>query len=114
MAEDYADQVKQFNNNRGAPPEPVKVIVPYMYATVHAAATFLASVLLGRRPIFPLMATGGTVAQKTSYMEQALQANIEASKGYEASGNSSGIASSTRLAWSVSAGRRTMARAFAL
>jgi hypothetical protein len=83
MAEDYAEQVRIFNNNRGAPPEPVKVVVPYTYATIHAAATFLASVLLGRRPIFPLMATGGSTVEKARYMEQALQANIEASKGYE-------------------------------
>ena len=70
-------------NNRGAPPEPVKVIVPYSYATIHAAATYLATVLLGRRPMFPLLATSGTDADKARYMEQALQANLEATKAYE-------------------------------
>lgn len=80
---DYKQAMQQLENNRGAAPEPVKVIVPYSYATIHAAATFLASVLLGRRPVFPLMATSGTTVDKARYMEQALQANIEASKGYE-------------------------------
>ncbi len=79
----YEDLMRELENNRGAPPEPVKVIVPYSYATIHAAATFLATVLLGRRPMFPLMATSGTTADKARYMEMALQANLEATKGYE-------------------------------
>lgn len=80
---DYKTAMDTLKNNTGQPPEPVKVIVPYSYATIHAAATFLASVLLGRRPIFPLMAVSGTTADKARYMEQAVQANIEMSKGYE-------------------------------
>ena len=80
---DYEQAVREFENNRGAPPEPVKVVVPYSYATIHAAATFLASVLLGRRPIFPIMAVRGTTTDKARYVEQALQSNIEFNKGYE-------------------------------
>lgn len=80
---DYEAALRELENNRGGPPEPVKVIVPYTYATIHAAATFLATVLLGRRPVFPLLATSGTGVEKARYMEQALQANIEATKGYE-------------------------------
>jgi hypothetical protein len=80
---DYEQLNKQLENNRGAAPEVVKVIVPYSYATIHAAATFLSTVLLGRRPIFPLLATSGTDADKAQYMESALQANLEATKAYE-------------------------------
>lgn len=80
---DYEQAMKQLENDRGAAPEPIKVIVPYAYATIHAAATYLATVLLGRRPIFPLMATSGTTVDKARYMEMALQANLEATKAYE-------------------------------
>jgi hypothetical protein len=80
---DYETLQRELETNRGAAPEPVKVIVPYTYATLHAAATFLATVLLGRRPIFPLLATSGTGAEKARYMEMALQANLEATKAYE-------------------------------
>lgn len=80
---DYEQLNNQMQNNAGAAPEPVKIIVPYSYATIHAAATFLAAVLIGRRPIFPLLATSGTTADKARYMEMAVQANIEVTKGYE-------------------------------
>lgn len=79
----YEDAMRQLENDRGAPPEPVKVIVPYTYATLHAAATYLAMVLIGRRPIFPLMATSGTTAEKARHMETAIQANLQATKAYE-------------------------------
>lgn len=65
------------------PPEPVSVIVPYSYATLHAGATFIASVLLGRKPVFPLLGVRNTSADKARYMEQALQSNLDASRGYE-------------------------------
>lgn len=81
---DYKQLNEQFNNNLGAAPEPIQVIVPYTYATIHAAATFIYTVLAGRRPVFPLLATRGTTADKARYMEMAVQSNIEVSKGYEA------------------------------
>lgn len=80
---DYEQALQQLKNNNGQAPEPVKVVVPYMYATVHAAATFLFNVLFGRRPVFPLLASKGTTADKARYMEQAIQSNFELSKGYE-------------------------------
>lgn len=81
---DYERLISQGALDRGAlPPEPMSVIVPYTYATLHAAATFVASVLLGRKPIFPLMATRGTQVDRARYMEQALQSNLDASRGYE-------------------------------
>lgn len=80
---DYKTAMDSLNNNNGRPPEPVKVIVPYSYATIHAMATFLATVLLGRRPIFPLMAVSGSSAENSRHMEQAVQSNIEYSKAYE-------------------------------
>jgi hypothetical protein len=80
---DYENVMRQMENDRGAPPEPVKIIVPYSYATLHAAATYLAMVLIGRRPVFPLMATSGTTADKARHMETAIQANLQATKAYE-------------------------------
>lgn len=80
---DYQQAMQQLENNRGAPPEPVKIIVPYAYSTLHAAATYLATVLIGRKPIFPLISTSGTSAEKARYMEMAVQANLMATKGYE-------------------------------
>lgn len=81
---DYKDLMQALENNRGAPPEPVRIIVPYSYATLHAAATFIYSVLAGRRPIFPILPTRGTATDKANYMEAALQSNLEIVKGYEA------------------------------
>ncbi len=81
---DYKQLVEEMNNNQGAAPEPIQVIVPYTYSTIHAAATFIYAVLAGRRPIFPLLATRGTTTDKASYMEMAVQSNLEATKAYEA------------------------------
>lgn len=80
---DYKQAMMQLNNNNGQAPEVVKIVVPYSYATIHAAATFLFNVLGGRRPVFPLLATSGTTADKARFMEQAVQSNIEVSHGYE-------------------------------
>lgn len=67
----------------GQPPEPVSVIVPYSYATLHAAATFISQVLLGQKPVFPLIATRGTETDRARMMETALQSNLDASRGQE-------------------------------
>jgi hypothetical protein len=81
---DYKQLMEEMNNNNGAAPEPIQVIVPYTYSTIHAAATFIYAVLAGRRPIFPLLATRGTTTDKARYMELAVQSNLEAAKAYEA------------------------------
>lgn len=81
---DYKDLVSQLSNNNGAPPEPIKIVVPYSYATLHAAATYIYSILAGRRPVFPLLPTRGTASDKAEYMQAALQSNLELTKGYEA------------------------------
>jgi hypothetical protein len=84
---DYEKIVGEWQQNGSRkgflPPEPVQLTVPYSYATLHAAATFIASVLLGRKPIFPLLATRGTASERARYMEQAVQSNLDASRGYE-------------------------------
>lgn len=79
----YEEYCKQMQEANALPPEPYKIIVPYTYATVHAAATFISSVLLNRRPVFPLMAKAGTGVDKARYMENALQSNLESGDGYE-------------------------------
>lgn len=84
----YADGInyKEFLANYeqdGMPPEPFKIIVPYSYATIHAAATFIATVLLGRKPIFPLRAVRGTNAEAGRYMEAAIQTQLNYSRAYE-------------------------------
>lgn len=81
---DYQRLMDNVNNDPTAgPPEPISVIVPYSYATIHAAATFIAQVLLGRKPIFPLLATRGTESERARHMELALQSNLDASRGQE-------------------------------
>lgn len=82
---DYERIVAPMTGSRGAAtiPEPVQLIVPYSYATIHAAATFVSTVLLGRKPIFPLLATRGTETTKARGMESALQSQLDASRGYE-------------------------------
>jgi len=67
----------------GTIPEPVSVVVPYSYATIHAAATFVASVLLSRKPVFPLLATRGTETDRARNMELAIQSGLDASRGQE-------------------------------
>lgn len=81
---EYKDLMQQLSTNNGAAPEPIKIVVPYSYATIHAAATYIYSILVGRRPVFPILPTRGTVQEKAQYMEQAIQSNFEISKGYEA------------------------------
>lgn len=84
--EDYEAVVKQWTSNNYKnvlPPEPIQVTLPYTYATMHAAATFIASVLLGRKPIFPLVATRGTETERARYMEMAVQAQLEYTRSYE-------------------------------
>ena len=65
------------------PPEPVSIVVPYSYATIHAAATYVSTVLLGRKPTFPLLAVRGTETERARKMEAALQSQLDASRGAE-------------------------------
>ncbi len=81
--EDYERIVGSMNGYDGRPPEPINVIVPYSYATLHAAATFVYGVLLGRRPIFPLMSIRGTTADKARYMEASIQSQLDYSRAAE-------------------------------
>lgn len=81
--EDYERLMQSLQAPDAMPPEPVSVIVPYSYATLHAAATYIHSVLLGRKPVFPLLATRGTETERARRMEIALQHNLDASRGQE-------------------------------
>jgi len=81
--EDYERLMQSLQEPDAIPPEPVSVIVPYSYATLHAAATYIHSVLLGRKPVFPLLATRGTETERARRMEIALQHNLDASRGQE-------------------------------
>lgn len=81
--QDYEALCKGLESPNALPPEPVSVIVPYSYATLHAAATYVHSVLVGQKPVFPLMPTLGTEVLRAQYMELALQNNLDASRGQE-------------------------------
>jgi hypothetical protein len=81
--QDYERLVEGFKRKDATPPQPINIIVPYSYATIHAAATFVSSVLLGRKPLFPLLATRGTNTELARNMETALQSHIDASRGQE-------------------------------
>lgn len=82
--QDYEKLLNSIRDKKGEiPPEPIQVVVPYTYATLHSAATFIASVLMGRKPMFPLAGIRGTASERARYMEQALQQNLDASMGQE-------------------------------
>jgi hypothetical protein len=81
--EDYKRLVDSLGETNARPPEPIQVVVPYSYATLHAAATFVANVLLGQKPVFPLVATRGTETDRARNMETAIQSHLDASRGYE-------------------------------
>lgn len=81
--EDYERLMQSLQAPDALPPEPVSVIVPYTYATLHATATYVHSVLLGRKPVFPLLATRGTEVERARRMETALQSNLDASRAQE-------------------------------
>lgn len=107
---DYEMLTKELSADGATPPEPYSIVVPYTYATLHAAATFMASVLLGRKPMFPLLPTRGTETERARYMEQAIQAQLEASRAYEALWQfiwDSGVYSfgATRNTWETKYGR---------
>lgn len=78
----YGEYMDAYSSS-GTPPEPFNIIVPYSYATIHAAATFIASVLLGRKPLFPLLGTRGTNVDSARYMELAIQTQLDYSQAYE-------------------------------
>jgi hypothetical protein len=81
--QDYQRLMESCQGVDAAPPEPISVIVPYSYATLHAAATYIHQVLVGQKPVFPLLATLGTQADRARYMETALQNNLDMSRGQE-------------------------------
>lgn len=81
---DYAELSESLKPGQDfVPPENLRVVVPYTYATAHAACTYIASVLLGRKPVFPLSGTRGTNAESARHMETALQHHLDMSLGQE-------------------------------
>lgn len=82
--QDYDELIETINSSKGAElPEPIQVTVPYTYATLHAAATYIATVLLGRKPIFPMMGVRSTSADSARYMETVIQSQLDANQGME-------------------------------
>jgi len=80
---DYEALLETLKQTNQPPPEPFQIVVPYTYATLHAAATYISSVLLNKKPIFGLNASRGTAVDNARYMEQALQYQLEESGGHE-------------------------------
>jgi hypothetical protein len=80
---DYELLMESIKTKGAVPPEPVQIVVPYTYATLHAACTYISSVLLGRKPVFALNPSRGTDVDNARYMEQALQYNLDESGGHE-------------------------------
>jgi hypothetical protein len=84
MSQDNGELVRIIEESKGAViPEPVNVVVPYSYATLHAAATYISTILLGRKPAFPLSGVRGTSITSARYMENVIQHNLDASMGQE-------------------------------
>lgn len=83
-SQDYEQLVTTINSSKGAEiPEPIQIVVPYAYATLHAAATYMGTVLLGRKPMFPVMGVRGTTMEQARFMESCIQSNLDASMGME-------------------------------
>jgi hypothetical protein len=83
-SQDYEELVTTINDSKGASiPQPIQIVVPYAYATLHAAATYMGTVLLGRKPMFPIMGVRGTTAEQARFMENCIQSNLDASMGLE-------------------------------
>ena len=80
---DYEDLMEAIKGKGALPPEPVQIVVPYTYATLHAAATYIATVLLQRKPVFGLTGARGATVDSARFMEQAVQYNLEESNGHE-------------------------------
>jgi hypothetical protein len=81
--QDYDMLMDSIKQKGVLPPEPIQVIVPYTYATLHAAATYISSVLVGRKPVFNLNAARGAAVDNARNMEQVLQYNLDESTGHE-------------------------------
>jgi hypothetical protein len=81
--QDYTKLMDGLNSSNGLPPEPMEIVIPYSYATLHSSATFIGSVLMGQKPMFPLAAARGANAPNAEIMAQVLQHNIDHSGGIE-------------------------------
>lgn len=73
---DNEQALKDFNES-GRPPRFVSIVVPYAYATQDAMVGYIATVLFGRRPIFPVDAVAGTRTEAAEAMEHVLQYNAD-------------------------------------
>lgn len=107
--QDYERLMEVIAKKGVIPPEPIQVVVPYAYATLHAAATYISTVLLNRKPVFALTGARGTKVDQARGMEQVLQYNIDESGGHEMlwQGIWDGLSYSfdcTRVAWEESHG----------
>lgn len=69
-------ELKRFND-RGDPPVPISVTVPFAFASVHTAVTYLLHAFAGRKPIIQLDAYKKDWVDNARTMEKVLQYNAD-------------------------------------
>lgn len=70
---DYEKVLKQMNQDKGAPPVAVPVVVPFAYAAHSTIVTFLIHTFAGRRPLFPLGTYKDEAVDAARNMEEVIQ-----------------------------------------
>lgn len=71
------EKVLKEDNNRGAPPKVVKIIVPYTFATIATIVTYLVHTFTGRKPMFQIGTHKRETVHGARMMEIVLQYNAD-------------------------------------
>lgn len=74
------ERILQQMNRSGLPPAPQLIVFPYQYAVQSTIVTYLARVICGRKPIFPLATTSAGEAELVQSMETILQYQADMQK----------------------------------
>lgn len=70
---DYEDLLRVQKNDAGRSPVPVDIVVPYSFATVNTANTYMLHTFMGREPIFQVGSNNKKMVQNAHSMEIKLQ-----------------------------------------
>ena len=70
---DYEDLLRVQKNDAGRSPTPVDIVIPYTYATINTACTYLLHTFMGREPIFQISSNNPAMVQNAHNMEVKLQ-----------------------------------------
>lgn len=76
---DWEEELRRLNN-KGEPPKPVRIVVPFSFATISTIVTFLLHVFAGRRPLFPVGSWKDETTESAQMMELKLQYDADHTK----------------------------------